>query len=225
MGATRDIYVERAKKYLSAKPETRHAFSEMKFINKAKETRKSKARGYSEDIYKKMVSLHNSYFSMVTAFVDGNFGVIYSDEYSSPHGTLFNYMLKGVENIFFSIHSVDRYEERGIGLASHSSVSLEKGCEIVFQSDTPLDKFCLTVISHLSLNEIWFNRIGRSEMYVKIGDLGVLSIHKIGEVYLVKTFMTMDMVKCNNWREISRHVKLYQWLDRAFELTDEVLNV
>ena len=220
------IYSDRAKKYLSAKLETKYLPSEFRFFSKGKFTKRKKGRAESEYLYKKMVGMHNSYFSMVTmAGSDGSILIGYSAEYSSPHGTIFHYMSEGLENIFFSIHAVDRYEERcNKTYSCAEAMARAEECDIMFQSNTSLDRLCLALMEHGTLNEMSFNRIGKTEMYVKVSDIGVLSVHKLGEVYLVKTFMTIDMVKCGNWRECKAK-KLYLWLDKAFNLTDEVLNV
>jgi hypothetical protein len=192
------IFVERAKKFLNAEEKHKYVSAEVKMITNTAKNHPRKIESLvkkMDGLDKKLVSFYNSYFSFILYKVEGQVAMSASCEFSSPYGTILFYPISFFFDIYVMSHALDRYEER----CNKDFPPIE---ESIYCTNTVFDKFIRCILHHYSLGEVYYRRDGINSIHLKLGDYGVLAIERVNQVYLIKTFMTNDMVHSDNWMDI-----------------------
>jgi hypothetical protein len=208
------LSVETAKAKLNAQEKFKYIEAEFRFMSnltKDKALKRKTLIRQCASLSEKVKRAYNSYFSFVF-FSDGmNMNMATSKEFSSPYGTILFFPAAYLYDIYFLSHSVDRYEQRCNEKGSF-------GMEAVYSNDTSLSRIARAIYDRFRLNEIMFNKIDSDTIRLKIDGLGIFVISRINGVYLVRTFLSLSMVKAE-WRELAgSEPDLRSWLDAAFKL-------
>jgi len=108
------------------------------------------------------------------------------------YGTLYGAYYKSVcGNIFFTSHSLTRFEER-------TDLDTTKALSIMFKSQFKTEPTSIDIICGLIFTCEFI--YGRDDKYIHLAlPTGILVLEDLGDVFIAKTFLGPDMAKVTKW--------------------------